>query len=695
MSYPEVNYDAYVANTDDFESFKTNSDIPINTTVVTYNDRGLSGTGFLKQEDGTWEQVGIYNDENSIPENIVRGKIVNGVEGSYVDISNYGNLSIDGSNIRRQTFSANTQFGSVQLENIILDVDNKVYCDIAKHYYGHTIYAKSALDSSIELEIPRDTFMEHVYLGNCDVYTFATSNLLTDIELQYTEIPYTITGGQDIGIEYVQDLKLYVSNVGSLIGYTASILDGYNVEMRLYYNRSMTTQTLHSTSTIQTISNITTDGQDISIIYTQASTSQYVDNKYYAPDDTEQVIPLTLETFTSGKTYNETTEEYSGLTSLLFRFYGISVDYSTQYLEYNVEIKHGDEVLYNETFQNTSEYNGKDVRINTAYQLSDLTINVISASIKSTIEFTMTYLLKDVDGNYITPEDFETVKSVWFEEAGAYGAISDTFDTTSTPVKRIVVFKNINMHLINLRWYRYTDWQAYTYINLTDEQLQLGSLEEDLVIPLSKTKYIGLLNPYILNSQRSSEANFANIIFENGLKNASGEDFITDFRQFGDHWYCVSDTIQSVKTIEKTDIMLPDNYTKPYKGPLVLPASYSSSLSTNYGNATIARRIFEPNNCYLDSLSASNSSGKKYMAKIYVDDKQIANSSFGSGSSCSIHKELPVNTLVKIQVAKLNTDYNVSSGWLELEYTIPGDKMYNNVYITYDSTYLDENIPNQ
>jgi hypothetical protein len=95
VSYPEVDYDAYITNTDDFEQFITTENFPVNTTVVTYNNRGLSGIGYTKQDDGTWLQVGVYHDENSIPENIVRGKVVNGITGSYIDLTNYGNLSLD------------------------------------------------------------------------------------------------------------------------------------------------------------------------------------------------------------------------------------------------------------------------------------------------------------------------------------------------------------------------------------------------------------------------------------------------------------------------------------------------------------------------------------------------------------------------------------------------------------------------
>lgn len=695
-SYPEVDYDAYITNTDDFEDFKNTENVPVNTTVVTYNDRGLSGTGYCKQEDGTWKQIGIYNDIYSIPSNIVRGKVVNGVTGSYIDVSSYNNLYMDGTNIRRNDTSCYTQFGSVDMTNIFMDVNNKVYCDIGPQHYGFTMYCKSAIDNSINIEIPADAKQEHVYLGTCDVITFNNSMLLSDIELTYEEMSYTVMGGETIRDTYVTELKLYKSNIGNIIKYTAVIPNDYTIELKYSTSNGAAITTIQNTTDmIQLSSNCL---GDITITYLKAYNTKQVDMTYYADDDTTQSVPFTIKQLKATNVYNEDTKVYTKQTVLICTFNNISMDMDTQYLQYNIEIKTGDTTLYTKKILIENPSMDYDITINGAYNWEDLTINVLSAAIKTKTEFQFTYILKDVDGNDLTPEDYQELSNhAWFTNT-CWPSISDRYDTSSTPVKRVITFYN-NAIPQYVSWVNNSRWEAYTYITLTDEQLETGTLEVELKLPISKTKCIGYFCIYSKDIQRSSESPFANIVLKDVLINRDTETVITDFRQFGDYWYMVSDEPITIYNREKTDITFPDEYTNTYKGPFVLPSKDSvQTLSSGYSGNDIMYKIYKPNNAYVYSIyirpEDDNNIHNKYKVQVYNGDTLLINTVVQESSSAFIQQQFPIGTVLTMKFAKLDSSYNVTSGWLTETYTIPEDKLYKDVYLSYESLYLEEHIPN-
>ena len=557
-SIPEVDYDAYIMHTDDFETLKTDETIPVNTTVVTYNSLGLSGTGYTKQEDGTWLQVGVYHDVNAKAENIKRGAIVNGVTGSYIDLSNYGGLSLNGPNIIRSEFTVQILSCSINVKNIRLDVNNNVYCDLQNNY-DTDVRCMSTFNESIMIDLPKLTTVENVYLGATDIQTFAYSTLITTPPIHYTEVPYTIVAGNEIFTKYVEDFRLYAADIVTTYGYTASIKDCDRVTVLLQYPGGSQSLTLYNTSEISTIYNLSREVSMFEVLPMNAESGTYIGETYYAPDDTEQHYPLVLEELTSVYSYNQTSGEYTESCNIRCMLSVNGVDMTNKYVKHTYEILKDGEVVAEKVYKWT--YSSGDVAhdhitINRYISAENVTVNYISAELLDNSLITITYLMQDTEGNYITPEIVATNNHISenFGETSSYNLESVTYDWNSNPVRKIITMRKMNNGRGQHQWYRYTDWQCYDYVNLTDEELEQTEITKDIILPISSTKYTGLLQIYTTSTQHAEEAKYADVILENRITDADGNTLTP--RRFTEYFYVVSDTNQITIT-GASDIMLP------------------------------------------------------------------------------------------------------------------------------------------
>ena len=691
-SVPEIDYDAYIMHTDDFETLKTDETIPVNTTVVTYNSLGLSGTGYTKQEDGTWLQVGVYHDANAKAENIKRGAIVNGVTGSYIDLSNYGGLSLNGPDIIRSDFSVQILSCSIDLKNIRLDVNNNVYCDIQNNY-NTDVKCMSALNN-IVIDLPKLTTVENVYLGTTDIQTFAYSQIIVAPPIQYTEVPYTIVAGDEIFTRYVEDFKLYVADIVTTYGYTASIKDCDRVTVLLQYPGGSQSLTLYNTSEVSTIYNLSREISAFEVLPMNAESGTYIGEVYYAPDDTEQHYPLILEELTSVYSYNQTSGEYIESCNIRCMLNVNGVDMTNKYVKHTYEILKDGEVVAERVHKWT--YSSGDttydhITIDRYISAENVTVNYISAELLDNSLITITYLMQDTEGNYITPDIIAANSRISenFGDTSSYNLESVTYDWNSNPVRKIITMRKMNNGRGQHQWYRYTDWQCYDYINLTDEELEQTEITKDIMLPISGTKYTGLLQIYTTSSQHAEEAKYADVILENRITDASGNVLVP--RKFTEYFYIVSDT-NTITITGASDIMLPDSYSKPFKGPFHL-STKTNTLVTNYNYAVVHNPLYQANSALLHSVYGVSTT-ETFYGEVYVAGEKITSGYFGDGSSLWIDRYYEVGTEITLRIHRTIGGSPLNSYW-ETTVVIPEDAKYTSYQIRLSNDDLQANVPTE
>ena len=370
------------------------------------------------------------------------------------------------------------------------------------------------------------------------------------------------------------------------------------------------------------------------------------------------------------------------------------VDMTNKYVKHTYEILKDGEVVAERVHKWT--YSSGDttydhITIDRYISAENVTVNYISAELLDNSLITITYLMQDTEGNYITPDIIAANSRISenFGDTSSYNLESVTYDWNSNPVRKIITMRKMNNGRGQHQWYRYTDWQCYDYINLTDEELEQTEITKDIMLPISGTKYTGLLQIYTTSSQHAEEAKYADVILENRITDASGNVLVP--RKFTEYFYIVSDT-NTITITGASDIMLPDSYSKPFKGPFHL-STKTNTLVTNYNYAVVHNPLYQANSALLHSVYGVSTT-ETFYGEVYVAGEKITSGYFGDGSSLWIDRYYEVGTEITLRIHRTIGGSPLNSYW-ETTVVIPEDAKYTSYQIRLSNDDLQANVPTE